>query len=356
MKTASAKSAQLRAGGFYLYTDQIDFAALSTTNVFYRVMDEQSAKTLCRLFQKEYSSEAGKPGFFFKCVDEIEQDEQILLDEALDWLDVYDEPDIGVYDTTPSMGTIILAKYARRARGWETLVIGRMPRKSNDSEGNGTSQSANDLCPNMSNDLPEQLQMLADTELSVPRNVKEPSLRTIKKLFAHSGNRCAFPECKIALIQGDTVVGRICHIKAAMPGGPRYDSQQLPAERHAYENLILLCANHHVVVDDDPVNFTVERLLHMKMEHKLHTPIVSAIDADTGARLLIDRTVTSVNQSGGITAHTVHINNFDGFQRARPALHRSQRLRAPDSLYEIQSRAKVDQKFRENGILREWKL
>jgi hypothetical protein len=81
------------------------------------------------------------------------------------------------------------------------------------------------------------------------RASKGPSERTIKRLFALSGNRCAFPRCQTALIQGDTVVGQVCHIKAANPGGSRYDAQQTNAERHSFENLILMCGTHHTVID-----------------------------------------------------------------------------------------------------------
>ncbi len=83
------------------------------------------------------------------------------------------------------------------------------------------------------------------------QNPSGPSPATLKRLFAQSGNRCAFPKCSLQIIQGSTVVGEICHIKAAKPKGPRYDAQQTPRDRHGYDNLILLCAIHHTVIDDD---------------------------------------------------------------------------------------------------------
>jgi hypothetical protein len=49
-----------------------------------------------------------------------------------------------------------------------------------------------------------------------------------KRLFAMSRNRCAFPNCQQPLVdQGGKVTGRICHIRAGQPGGPRYDAAQL---------------------------------------------------------------------------------------------------------------------------------
>jgi hypothetical protein len=98
----------------------------------------------------------------------------------------------------------------------------------------------------------------------------------------------------------------MCHIKAANENGPRYDREQSAAERHGYDNLILMCANHHVVVDDDPEAYTVERLLKMKIEHENRSTTLAADDIEQATRLLVDQSVTSQNQSGGIVAHTVN--------------------------------------------------
>jgi hypothetical protein len=92
---------------------------------------------------------------------------------------------------------------------------------------------------------------------------------------------------------------------------PRYDPEQTAAARHAYENLILLCSNHHVVVDDDPEAYTVERLIKMKNDHEQRTSFLSGEQVESVSqeiRLLIDQSVTALNQSGGITAHTVNIH------------------------------------------------
>jgi len=47
------------------------------------------------------------------------------------------------------------------------------------------------------------------------RDPTGPSHPTIKRLFAHSGNRCTFSGCVEMIVQESTVVGEICHIKAA---------------------------------------------------------------------------------------------------------------------------------------------
>lgn len=133
-----------------------------------------------------------------------------------------------------------------------------------------------------------------------------PSDTTIKRLFARSSNRCAYPRCTVEIVQGESVLGEICHICAVRPDGPRYDPAQSAADRHGYENLILLCPNHHKVIDDDPEAYTVERVLKMKAEHESRAASLHSTAIEHATRLLIDQSVVSVNQSGGITAHTVH--------------------------------------------------
>jgi hypothetical protein len=51
-----------------------------------------------------------------------------------------------------------------------------------------------------------------------------PTPSVIKKLFAYTGNQCAMPDCQETLVDvSGTMLGKIAHICAAEPGGPRYD-------------------------------------------------------------------------------------------------------------------------------------
>lgn len=147
--------------------------------------------------------------------------------------------------------------------------------------------------------------------MATRREPNGPSERTIKRLFALSGNQCAFPRCTTALIQGETVVGQVCHIKAAKPGGPRYHDRQTNAERHAFANLILMCGTDHTVIDDDEEAYTVERLAKLKAEREKGAAPIDATFAQHAAQLLINQTITSTNQSGGITAHTVNADTIN---------------------------------------------
>ena len=93
---------------------------------------------------------------------------------------------------------------------------------------------------------------------------KKPLLNTVKKLFALSGNRCAFTDCPQKLVdERGNLFAQICHIEAAESGGKRYNSNQTPDERRSFENLILMCANHHIETNNVDI-WSVEKLKRRK--------------------------------------------------------------------------------------------
>jgi len=96
----------------------------------------------------------------------------------------------------------------------------------------------------------------------------KPSEQTIKQLFAFSGNVCAFPDCKVPIVESSGVVaGEICHICAKSPKGPRFDSNQTELERHSFGNLILLCRRHHKIIDSEASIYSVDALKEIKRIH-----------------------------------------------------------------------------------------
>ena len=140
-----------------------------------------------------------------------------------------------------------------------------------------------------------------------------PSTATQKRLFALSSNRCAFPGCTSPLVDGQKVVGRICHIKARNELGKRYDPDQSAEERHSFSNLILLCGRHHDVVDDDDSTYTVEYLKELKAEHERAAITLPTDEVERAVYFLqSDQSVSSTNQSGGMTASTIHVHNYFG--------------------------------------------
>ena len=78
-----------------------------------------------------------------------------------------------------------------------------------------------------------------------------PTERTLKKLFAYSGNQCAVPDCKNQLVDpSGTLLGKVAHICAAEEGGPRFDANMSNEQRRSFDNLLILCGRHHDIVDD----------------------------------------------------------------------------------------------------------
>jgi hypothetical protein len=107
----------------------------------------------------------------------------------------------------------------------------------------------------------------------------EPSEPTVKTLFAHSSNICGFSDlergeyCEQRLTDPKwrKVRARICHIRGLLPTSARYDPAMTEHERNAYENLLLLCPNHHTLIDDlEPDRYTVAVLDQMKGRAERH--------------------------------------------------------------------------------------
>jgi len=120
--------------------------------------------------------------------------------------------------------------------------------------------------------------------------MNEPTLPSMKRLFALSGNRCAYRNCVLPIVEDSGhVTGIVCHIKARSKGGSRYDPKQTPEQRHSFDNLVLMCARHSKVIDSDPNTYTVELLQDMKARHERTGSIeITHADAVKAEALLQD--------------------------------------------------------------------
>ena len=90
-----------------------------------------------------------------------------------------------------------------------------------------------------------------------------------RRLYSLSGNQCAFPGCATTFFNSgdETNISHICHIEAAKPGGQRYNPDSTDEYRRSYENLILLCPNHHKETDNVTL-YPSDVLRTMKREHE----------------------------------------------------------------------------------------
>jgi len=88
------------------------------------------------------------------------------------------------------------------------------------------------------------------------------------RLWGRAGGRCSVCRASLTRVALDGVLGEIAHIVARSPGGPRGDDP-LPAERRdSYDNLILLCPNHHTEVDRDIKFWPSSKLREQKASHE----------------------------------------------------------------------------------------
>lgn len=111
---------------YYLFASSSEVPDLSPRSVFYKVDDQSLAKSLCDLFTREYGKANETQLFSFKNGASFAVSEQVLMDETLESLAIYDDPDPGIYDPPPLTHIFTLAQYAVRAKKWEELLRERI--------------------------------------------------------------------------------------------------------------------------------------------------------------------------------------------------------------------------------------
>lgn len=103
------------------------------------------------------------------------------------------------------------------------------------------------------------------------------SQKTIKLLWANSAGRCSFDGCNKRLCLEDAhefapyTIGQMAHICGRRPGSNRYVPSSTPDFLDSYANLILLCPDHHAIIDkkENENCYSVEKLNEMKKKHEL---------------------------------------------------------------------------------------
>lgn len=133
-----------------------------------------------------------------------------------------------------------------------------------------------------------------------------PKPSVIKKLFALSGNKCAFPDCSENLVTKDgELIGEICHIEAAEPAGPRYNPISSDEERRSIENLILMCPIHHKITDNIE-KYSVRMLSDFKSKQEKKFRNSKFTIAENIAKKLIQKYMSQKNKN---LSSGVQINN-----------------------------------------------
>src|SRR6266850_3490138 len=98
--------------------------------------------------------------------------------------------------------------------------------------------------------------------------------RTKQLLWSKAAGRCSFPDCRKELVHEassqdrEVFVGEIAHIVAQSPGGPRGKTLTADEGIDAYDNLLLLCHEHHEIIDQQAATFPGKKLVQIRKDHE----------------------------------------------------------------------------------------
>lgn len=98
--------------------------------------------------------------------------------------------------------------------------------------------------------------------------------RAVNRLFGKAAGLCSFTACRASLVESDDGsfrvidIAEVGHMVANSPTGPRGADTPPEFGRDDETNLILLCPNHHTLVDKMPVRYTLPVLREMKTSHE----------------------------------------------------------------------------------------
>lgn len=95
-----------------------------------------------------------------------------------------------------------------------------------------------------------------------------PKTEVLRRLYTVSGNQCSFPGCNRPMFNNEgNFVGQVCHIEAAMPGGERFNPLMTNEQRRSFENLMLMCYDHHIETDKEE-DYSADKLKKFKSDHE----------------------------------------------------------------------------------------
>lgn len=105
---------------------------------------------------------------------------------------------------------------------------------------------------------------------------RSPSNNTIRILCSRAAGMCQFEGCNKRLFYDGVTLSNfnnsyVAHIVASSVNGPRGDSVLSAQLSDNIDNLMLMCADHHKLIDDPtsgPIDYPVEKLKAMKRAHE----------------------------------------------------------------------------------------
>lgn len=180
---------------------------------------------------------------------------------------------------------------------------------------------------------------MAKNKKSSTNRGKDPSQLTKLMLCANAGGRCQFEGCnKKLFVDGVTLSevnnSNIAHIVASSPDGPRgnEDSYKLSDK---LENLMLMCQEHHKLIDDNPEQYTVQNLQNMKhqQEQKIEyildgmdypeseiiifeSPIKNITDVKVNYKQAVEAIRSECNNPASKHGTIIRVQSFENYRRS----------------------------------------
>lgn len=136
----------------------------------------------------------------------------------------------------------------------------------------------------------------------------------VKLLYSKSAGRCNFPACPNLCVEEDLATGEIynsgeiAHIEGVAPKSLRHNPKLEKKQRDAYNNWILLCRNHHPIIDIDSQViedvYSIETLRNWKLDLEKRVfssienamPSVTSLELDFLTNLLLSKADIPTNE------------------------------------------------------------
>src|ERR1700722_3450185 len=106
--------------------------------------------------------------------------------------------------------------------------------------------------------------------------------RTRKLLWGRAAMRCSICRGPLViepgLVEGEALIGEECHIAAKKIGEARWDPAYPLDYIDSYNNLILLCRNHHSEIDQFADLYPAQKLVLIKHQHEFWVRTTLSLD------------------------------------------------------------------------------
>jgi len=116
--------------------------------------------------------------------------------------------------------------------------------------------------------------------------------KTRLKLWVTAGGRCEYAGCNKPLLSDlltykDLNAADVAHILAVSPGGPRFDAERSSEGTKDLANLMLLCQDHHRLIDEDVDGHPADTLLEMKRSHEQRIELLTSIHPNRKSHVVL---------------------------------------------------------------------